>query len=156
MTTFVSDPRLDYNEFMDRLDFIRIYARCWNQLSFEPLEPFLEKNVRYTSQISFEPVEGKEDVIRHLAERVADAKSDLIAKDVYAEIGFCGNEDDQPVRLFGSEGEPCVLIFRGNKEVPIGLTMLEIDDDNRLITGINVCNVVPNPRRAIRTGEYPE
>lgn len=141
---------------MESIDFIRLYARCWNRLSFEQLEPYLAQDVEYHSQISFDPVVGKENVIRHLADRVIVAKGDLITLDVYAEIGYCGNEDDQSVRLFDSEGEPCVLIFRGNKEVPVGLVMLDTDDDNSVITVINVCTVVPNPQRAIRTGEYPE
>ncbi len=141
---------------METIDFIRIYARCWNQLSFLPLEPYLSENVRYDSQASLGTVRGKENVIKHLADRVADAKEDHAANDVRAEIGYCGNEDYQPVWVWGMEGEPCVLIFIGNRNDPVGLTILDVDRECNLITGIDVCTISPNPQRAIRTGEYPE
>jgi hypothetical protein len=60
---------------METIDFIRIYARCWNQLSFLPLEPYLSENVRYDSQASLGTVRGKDNVINHLADRVAECES---------------------------------------------------------------------------------
>lgn len=136
------------------LELVRIYAKSWNNLSFQQLEPYLADDVVYTSQVVLESLVGKAAVSEYLSSKMETIKNKLLTSEVYAEIGYCGNERGRRVQLFGSEGRPCVLMAQGDIKVPIGLVLLETA--GRMIKSICMCTVVPNPASAIRTGEYPE
>ena len=137
------------------LELVRIYAKSWNNLSFEILEPYLADDVEYSSQIVFASVVGKLAVSDHLADKMELIRDDLPVSKVYAEVGICGNESGRRVQLFGSEGRPCVLLAQGDiSSTPLGLVLLETT--GKLIKQIGICTVVPHPTSAIRTGEYPQ
>ncbi len=136
------------------LDLVRIYAKSLNNLSFEILEPYLADDVQYTSQVVWETLVGKTAVSAHLVAKMEAIRNDLPNSDVYAEIGYCGDESGRSVQLWGSAGRPCVLIAQGDIRVPSGLILLETE--SKMIKSICICTVVPDPTKATRTGEYAE
>lgn len=136
------------------LELLRVYARSWNNLSFEQLEHYLSDDVVYTSQSVLGSLVGKVAVSEYLSGKMKAVKENLLTADVYAEVGYCGNERGRRVQLFGSEGRPCVLMAQGDIKVPIGLVLLETTGNK--IKDISFCTVVPDSASAIRTGEYPE
>lgn len=136
------------------LELVKIYAKSWNTLSFEQLEPYLAHDVVYTSQVVLESLVGKGAVSNYLARKMEMIRNSLLTSDVYAEVGYCGDETGGGVQLLGSAGRPCVLMAQGDIKVPMALVLLETA--GKIIKEICICTIVPDPASAIRTGEYPE
>ena len=100
------------------------------------------------------PLIGKAAVSEYLSGKMVSIKKSIVSSDVYAEIGYCGSQKGRGVRLFGSEGRPCVLMAQGDIKTPLALVLLQVTNDE--IQRIDMCTVVPHPPTAIRTGVYPE
>jgi len=139
---------------MTELQFATLYAKCWNNLEFALIEPFLAEDVVYESQEVLTPLIGKAAVSEYLSGKMVSIKKSIVTSDVYAEIGYCGSQKGRGVRLFGSEGRPCVLVAQGDIKTPLALVLLQVTNDE--IQRIDICTVVPHPSTAIRTGVYPE
>ena len=139
---------------MEDLDFVRLYAKSWNQLNFEVIEPFLSSDVVYDSQVVLESLVGKAAVSDYLEGKMETIKRNLLTSEVYAEVGYCGSQAGRRVQLFGAEGRPCVLMAQGDISIPTAIVLLETD--GRMIKQVSIGTVVPDPASAIRTGEYPE
>jgi len=139
---------------VDALELVRLYAKAWNNLSYEIIQPYLSDDVRFTSQVILEELSGKLAVEEYLLGKFAAIKRALGTSDVYAEVGYCGKDERGPIALFGYEGRPCILFAQGDISKVMALVLLEVDSG--FITSISVCTIAPNPQLATRTGEYPE
>lgn len=135
-------------------ELLRIYARSWNLLSFDLIEPYLADDVTYDSQSVYSSLVGKPEVSEYLEGKMLTIKSGLPDCKVFAEMGYCGNERSQRVQLLGSTGRPCVVIAQNGKDDLVGLILLDVEDG--LIKTIGLCTAIPRPAMAIRTGEYPD
>ncbi len=138
----------------DSLEIYRLYAKAWNRLDPEIIEPYLFDSVEYSSQQVWETLKGKDTVFEYLSGKMAAIRDSSAEYKVYAEIGYCGSQKGKAVQLFGADGDPCVVMAQGNVDNPSGIVLLRIDDSK--IVSIALCSVVPNPKDAVRTGEYPE
>ncbi|HSI87578.1 MAG TPA: hypothetical protein VK918_00860 [Pyrinomonadaceae bacterium] len=137
--------------FEEQLTLIRRLAVAYNRRELDDLHLFLAEDVEYHSQLTQDPVIGKEAVLAHIQERFDISKQGV--QDVYAEIGFCQSEWGS-VRLFGYDGQPCMLLSTCYGCTPIGL--FTVDSQSALITSIEVWVSILDPEKAERTGEYPE
>lgn len=139
---------------MNEIELVRLYAKSWNNLKFEIIEPFLSEDVVYESQQVFEPLVGKGAVSEYLRGKMATIKKNLLTSDIYAEIGYCRSQAGQRVQVLSAyDGRPCVLMAQGNRNIPLALVLLEVDEGK--IKRIDLCTEVPHPSSAERTGEYP-
>lgn len=139
---------------MNELDLVRLYAKSWNNLKFEIIEPFLSKDVVYESQQVFDALVGKEAVSDYLKGKMETIKVHILTADVYAEVGYCGSQGGRRVQVSSDYQErPCVLMAQGNKDIPLAVVLLETENDK--IQRIDICTVAPLPSSAERTGEYP-
>lgn len=103
----------------------------------------------------FEALTRKSKVSEYLFAKMNNIKNGGLKHKVYAEIGYCGSQKGNNIQVFSATaGRPVCVLAQGNKEMPIGLVLLEVNDS--LIERIDVCSVVPHPLSAQRTGEYPE
>ena len=145
-------PRTYGDDFA--LEAVRLYAKCWNTLSVEPIEPLLADDVVYESQLILTPLVGKSVLVEYLKNKMATIAKAGPRSEVFAELGYCGGQAGQRVQLLTAEiGRPCVLFAQGDKEVPKLLVLLEITGQK--IKRIDLCTQVPHPSSAERTGEYP-
>lgn len=133
------------------LSLIRRFARCMNTFDVEVLEPVLAEDVVFESQMVLTPLVGKDAVLEHLK-----AKFETITRNnfpTFAEIGYCGKQNGRVMLWSAWEGTPCCLIAQGGKDELVALVLFETDEGK--IKRIDLCCVLPEPRSATRTGEYP-
>jgi hypothetical protein len=136
------------------LDLIRLYAKAWNTLNAEVIEPYLSEDVIYESQDVLSSLNGKIKVLSHLRGKMQTIRENLLQSDVFAELGYCGSQAGFNVQVWAAdEGRPCVLMAQGNPKEVLALVLLETDEG--MIDRIDICTVAPRPSSATRTGEYP-
>ncbi len=116
-----------------------LFARAWNLLSSEPLEPFLNELTVYESQMVLVPMTGGEEILAYLAGKFETLSRDP-AYQPYFELG----------RLHGIR--PCVIMCQGSKDNPLALALFEVE--GRSIRRIDIC-IAPAPAEAERTGIFP-
>ncbi len=140
---------------MDELELVKLYAKAWNTLTFETIEPHLDDDVIYESQQVFSSLNGKNEVADYLRGKMATIKRVVYKSDVYAEIGYCGSQNNQAVQVLSAyNGRPCVLMSQGDISKVLALVLLEVESGK--VKRIDICTEVPHPSSATRTGEYPE
>lgn len=138
---------------LKELNFIKLYAKSWNNLDSEVLDSLLSNNVVYESQNVFTALNGKADVMEYFRGKMTTLKRAGNEHKVYAEIGFYDRFNGRYVTQ-KLAGRPVVILSQGTKDVPIALVLLEVVDN--LIERIDICSVAPHPLSAFRTGEYPQ
>jgi hypothetical protein len=116
-----------------------IFAKAWNLLDVSILEPYLDETSIYESQMVMTAMTGKKEIINYLKGKFIT----LSKKEEYKPILEIG-------KVYGYL--PCVIIFQGSKENPVGVAMLEVEGN--LIKRIDLC-IVPSPYEAVRTGIFP-
>lgn len=140
---------------MTEYDLVEIYARAWNRLDFEILEPFLDESVVFESQEVFSSLDGKEAVSEYLMGKFATIRKTRWKSDVYAEIGHCGTQDGNNIQVLSAEPfRPCILMAQGDPNKVLVLVLLDVESAK--IKRIDLCTVIPHPSSAIRSGVYPE
>ena len=125
-------------------DAARVFAIAWNQLDFSALEPHLDDSVRYSSQQVLDELVGKDAVVEYIAGKMETIKAAAPQSQVYAESG---KTISNPPR------RPCVIMAQGARDNLVGLVLFEVRDGR--IHRIDFCTVLPDPRSAYRSGEYP-
>ena len=140
---------------MNELELVKLYAKAWNTLTFETIEPYLDEDVVYESQKVFSSLNGKNEVSEYLRGKMATIKNVVYKSDVYAELGYCGTQNNQSVQVLSAyDGRPCVLMAQGDISKVLALVLLEVESGK--IKRVDICTEVPRPSSATRTGEYPE
>ena len=145
------DPEAEERYFEEQLRLIRRLAVAYNRRELGDFHLVLAENVEYFSQLTSVPVIGKKPVLAHIQERFDISKKGV--QDVYAEVG-CYPDDEGAMSLLGYDGRPCMLLSMCYGCPPIGL--FTVDSEEGLITSIEVWVSFLDPKRAKRTGEYPE
>jgi|GEM_PF-749986 len=142
------------SEFMNEFQLVTIYAKAWNTLNPEVIEPYLAEDVAYESQQVLSALVGKEEVFDYLKGKMQTIRKNLLQSDVYAEIGYCGNQEGYNVQVWSAnQGKPCVLMAQGNPDEVLALVLLKTEEGK--IKRVDICTIAPHPSTAIRTGEYP-
>ena len=120
---------------------LRAYARMMNTLRVEPLEPLLAEDFTYESQYVFSAQESKQeflDYIRPKLQTIREADAP-----VFAEMGM--------VLAYGKT-QPCVVLAQDSKDNLVGLVLAKASDGK--LSRLDLC-IVPSPRSAERSGDYP-
>lgn len=120
---------------------LRAYAKMLNTLSVEPVESILAEDFCYASQVVLAELTSKQaflNYIRLKLQTVAEEKAT-----VYAEMGT--------IDAFGRQ-RPCVILAQYDKENLVGLVFAKVE--NGKLKRLDLC-VIPSPRLAVRSGEYP-
>lgn len=140
---------------MTEYELVEIYAKAWNRLDFELLEPFLDDDVVYESQEVLSSLNGKAAVSEYLRGKFATIRKAIWRSQVYAEIGHCGTQDGINIQVLSAEPfRPCILMAQGDPSKVLVLVLLDVESAK--IKRIDLCTVVPHPSSAIRSGIYPE
>ena len=120
---------------------LRAYAAMINTLDISKLEPYLSKDFRYTSQMVLSDIVSKHDFLNYMGGKLATIRNS--GSKIWAEMGI------DPEGFPG----PCVILSQGEKENLVGVVLATVEAD--LIKQFDLC-IVPTPRSALRTGEYPK
>lgn len=111
---------------MDELELVRLYAKAWNTLAFETIEPYLDDEIVFESQMIFNSLNGEKEVSGYLRGKMATIKKAGYKSKVYAEVGYCGNQAMQNVQVLSAyTGRPCVLMAQGDISEVIALVLLD-------------------------------
>ena len=119
---------------------LRAYAAMMNTLDSSKLEALLAENFHYASQMVFSEIESKQEYMAYIKPKLKAVRSS--GDKVWAEMG----------RLDDDFTGPCVVLAQGDKENLVAVILAEIEGDS--ISRIDMC-IVPTPRSAVRSGEYP-
>jgi len=141
---------------MTELELVKLYAKAWNHLEFDILEPYLAEDLVYSAQaVSFPEMKGeaaREEIRSRMKKRGKEANGK-----VFAELGYFSS--DYPswglskVNFHKSLwGYPCIVMARGEKENLVCPVILELGRGK--IKKIYTC-AVPPIQNVFRTGEYP-
>ncbi|MGI8542642.1 MAG: hypothetical protein ACR2MD_04100 [Aridibacter sp.] len=140
---------------MTEAELVKIYAKAWNTLNPTIIEIYLADDVVYESQSVLTPLIGKEEVFDYLQGKMQTIRKTRYKSDVFAEIGYCGSQDGYNIQVLSAEVfRPCILMAQGNPDEVIALILLETESGK--IKRIDLCTTIPDPKSAMRTGEYPE
>ena len=120
---------------------LRAYARMMNTLSVEPLEPLLAENFTYESQYVFSALESKQKFLDYIRPKLQTIREADVP--VFAEMGM--------VLAYGKT-QPCVVLAQDSKDNLVGLILAKASDGK--LSRLDLC-IVPSPRSAERSGEYP-
>ncbi len=122
-------------------DALRAYAKMMNTLSVEPLESLLADDFVYESQTVFQALDSKQSFLDYIIPKLQTIGSSSAT--VYAEMGM--------VAAYG-KNQPCVILAQNDKANLVALVLAKTDDDK--LKRLDLC-IVPPPRAAERSGEYP-
>ena len=127
---------------ISKLDAARFYARAWNTLDASVLESVLNDDVVMESQHVFEPLVGREAVLDYLTEKMETIQRSRSSVRIFAELGD----------VHGPDLQPCVIVAQGQIDRLEAVVLFKVS--GATITRIDIC-VIPDPRSAKRSGEYP-
>jgi len=150
---------------IEHIHLIRQYAKAWNNLSMEFVEPYLSEDFHFASQIGFDEIKTKNEYLMYINEKfniikISNAEGDSFLN---AEIGFYNNN-------------PCLILLQIHNQPKMtgSLKRVEIDGkkewvqstskaietvmlvkcDKGKIVRSDLC-VVPASYDIQRTGEIP-
>jgi hypothetical protein len=123
------------------LEGLRAYAAMMNTLDATRIEPHLADDFVYESQAVFQPLESKQAFLEYIKPKLETVKRANAT--VFAELGR--------VSAYGRE-QPCVVLAQNSPENLVGLVLAKSEGGK--LKRLDLC-VVPAPRTAQRTGEYP-
>ena len=124
------------------LEGLRAYAAMMNTLDASKIESFLTDDFVYESQSVLQPIESKQaflDYIKPKLQTVYRANAT-----VYAELGR--------IAAYGRE-QPCVVLAQNSRDNLVGFVVAKTESGK--LKRLDLC-IVPPPRTAERTGEYPQ
>lgn len=119
---------------------LKAYASMMNTLDSSKLEPLLSPDFHYESQMVFSEIKSKQEFLDYIKPKLEVVRAS--GTKVWAEMAM----------LTHSIPGPCVVLAQGEKENLVALVLAEVKGD--LIERIDMC-IVPAPKSAKRTGEYP-
>ncbi len=119
-----------------------MYAAMFNTLDESCLEPILHEDFRFSSQMVLEEISSKEAFIHYIRGKLQTIRNAKAS--VYAEMGTI---------TFNKVPRPCVLLAQDSRDNLVGLAIAETSEG--LLHRIDLC-IVPSPKEAERTGNYPE
>jgi hypothetical protein len=120
---------------------LRVYAVMMNTLNYGALVPYLADNFVYESQYVFTPLQSKVEFAKYIRAKLETVRA--AGATVYAEMGIvdvCG------------ENRNCVILAQDTPSNLVALVLAKVE--GRKISRLDLC-VVPSPRSASRSGEYP-
>jgi hypothetical protein len=120
-------------------------ARAWNRLDPGLLAPWLREDVRYDSPETELSLQGRTQVMSHLARKVELIEKVGDTARVRAQLGHVATAGD-PFR-------PCVISGQG--ELERAALFLVTVDSNGLIESVRVVTSDPDPSLAVGSGEFP-
>jgi hypothetical protein len=112
-----------------------------NTLSVEPLEPLLADDFTYESQYVFSALESKQEFLDYIRPKLQTIRE--AGATPFAEMGM--------VLAYGKR-QPCVVLAQNSPENLVALVLAEVTDGK--LSRLGLC-IVPPPRSAERSGEYP-
>lgn len=121
---------------------LRAYAKMLNTLDIKYLEPLLSDDFIYESQHVFQPLESKDQFLDYIQKKLITIQKSKAT--VFAEMGT--------VAAYG-KNQPCVILAQEYKENLVGLVLAKTKGSK--LKRLDIC-VVPTPRAARRSGEYPK
>lgn len=141
---------------MDELELVRLYAKAWNTLDFEILEPHLAEDFIYGAQAVAYPELKGEAAKRHIKAKM-NKKMGIEKEKIYAEMAYFPSDYPswglEKINFFKNFwGYPCILMARGDKDNLVCPVILEIRE--KCIKSVYMC-AVPPIQNVFRTGEYP-
>jgi len=136
----VEPIRLPEDKSPAKLEACRAYARMMNHLDFSHLEPWLDEDVKYTSQWVMDDIHGRDDYAKYIQGKLSAIRRS--GKRVWAEIGY--------TEAFGAG--PCVVLAQGTATDLAATLLVDLSGDK--ISSMTMC-CVPSPHECRRTGEYP-
>lgn len=127
------------------LEFEKVAARAYAVMlnTRDPLAfvPLLAENVQYSSQNVLADMNGRKEVAKYLAGKMANIEKNLSAHVVFAELGEW-------------QGRPCVVVAQAEKEPPVAVVIFSVK--KKAVLTVAMCTVVPNPDMVQRSEIYPE
>lgn len=126
---------------LSELDALTAYAKCWNQLSLEALEPLLADDFHFESQMVLSEITTKVEFLFYFGGKLETLRNSDRSS-VYAELG--------KIAAYGHED--CLILAQGHIDKLVGLAFAKTEGD--YIVRIDLC-VVPRAIDAKRTGIYP-
>ncbi len=118
-------------------DALRSYASLWNTLDPAGFLALLAEDFIYESQAVLEPLMGGDAFADYIGKKVAAVKTS--GTTVHAEMGSVGTR-------------PCVILAQGSKDDLVALAFVALEAGR--VKRLDLC-MVPPPRTATRTGDYP-
>ena len=116
----------------DTLGLARIYAKAWNALDVSIIEPYLDKNFRYTSDCVFEVMPSRYEYIHYLTAKfqaISESNSILKAQPLKMEgtneLGVLLHQDNNPD---GEDGALLIKTFQG-RILSARMTILVQDEE---------------------------
>ena len=119
---------------------LKAYASMMNTLDSSKLEPLLAPDFHYESQMVFSEITSKQEYLDYINTKLEAVRAS--GTKVWAEMAM----------LTHSFPGPCVVLAQGEKENLVALVLAEVKGD--FIKRIDMC-IVPAPKTAKRSGEYP-
>ena len=119
---------------------LKAYASMMNTLDSSKLEPLLALDFHYESQMVFSEITSKQEYLDYINTKLEAVRAS--GTKVWAEMAM----------LTHSFPGPCVVLAQGEKENLVALVLAEVKGD--FIKRIDMC-IVPAPKTAKRSGEYP-
>ena len=123
-----------------KLEACRAYARMMNTLNPDLLDPWLDDDMKYTSQWVFEDLVGKQEYLKYIRGKIQSIKK--YGARVWAEIAYTD--------AFGAG--PCVVLAQESPDNLQATLLIEMDGD-RIISMCMCC--APSPHECRLTGEKP-
>ncbi len=116
---------------------LRSYARLWNSLDPADFLERLAADFVYESQAVLEPLVGKAAFTEYITHKIEAVRRSGDA--VHAELGAVGTR-------------PCVVLAQGSRDDLVALAFLALEAGR--VKRLDLC-IVPPPRTATRSGDYP-
>lgn len=126
---------------LTEVEALRAYARMLNTSQISALAPLLADDFVYESQMVISPLESKQEFLSYMEAKLATIRASHAT--VYAQMGT--------VAAFFREC-PCVVVAQRDLNQLMCLVLAKTEGD--LLKRLDLC-VVPSPREANRTGDYP-
>ena len=126
---------------LTREDALRAYARMLNTLDIEHFAPLVADDFVYESQSMLTPLVSREAFMDYMVRKLQTIEREKTT--VFAEMGM--------VTAYGNY-QPCVILAQFEKSNLEALALAEVAGDR--VRRIDLC-IVPPPRTAERSGEYP-
>jgi hypothetical protein len=121
-------------------DALRAYAAMLNTFDVSKLEPLLADDFHYSSELALVEIRTKKDFLKYIRGKLKTLQSS--GNRIWAEMG----------RLSHTWPGPCVVISEGGQNDLRCIVLAKVEDGK--IKRLDQ-RVVPLPKSAERTGEYP-
>ena len=121
-------------------DALRAYARMMNRLSLDELEPLLADDFHYSSQWVTAEITSKQEFLEYMGPKLVTIRQ--AGNRVWAEMA----------RLPSYPKGPCLVMAQGSEDNLIATLLVQVSAGR--IKRADLC-MIPDPRSAVRTGEYP-